>query len=125
MPEISYLAVEQEISKMSRAIMARDLRIGQDLIAHLRTQLSLEDVAGVMVISLERLIWFDADAFFWCVEHFIPSDVMQAIRNITSVTLYKRLIYKGFVPGQDFSVNSQGKLLLNEKAKLAIFPRSL
>ena len=49
---------------------------------------------------------------------------MQEIRNLTSVTIYKQLIAKKFVPGQDFSVDASGKLLLNKNAKAAILPRA-
>lgn len=99
--------------------MTRNTLIGADLIAHLRTHLPLESVAGVLLISIERLIWFDTESVIWTIEHLIPVDVMKEIHRIMSLTVYKHLIRKGFVPGQDMSVDASGKLLLKEIAKAA------
>lgn len=116
------LELEQEIGKLARAMMARNKQIGQDLIDHLKTQLSLQDAAGMVLVSVERILWFDPDAVLWTIENVIPADIMQEIQSITSVAIYKRLIEKGFIPGRDLSVDGNGKLLLNQKAKAAIRP---
>lgn len=123
MPGMNSLQLELEIEKMARAMMTRNSEIGKDLIVHLRTQFTLEAVAGLMLVSIERLLWFDCDSVFWTVEHLIPADVMQEIKRITTVTFYKQLINKGFIPGQDFSVDAGGKLLVNNQARTAIFCR--
>ena len=122
MSSMTSLQLELEIARMARAMMTRNSQIGQDLIDYLRSQLSLEAVAGLMIVSIERVIWFDVDSVFWTIEKLIPADVMQEIHKITSVALYKRLITKGFMPGQDFSVDANGKLLLNVKAKRFMIP---
>lgn len=122
MAEMNCLELEQEISKMAAAMMTRNSQIGEDLIANLKTQMTLEDVAGVMLVSIERLMWFDTESVIWTIKHLIPSDVMQQIRRITSVAVCKQLIGKGFTPGKDFSVSATGKLLLNQNAKTAILP---
>jgi hypothetical protein len=46
---------------------------------------------------------------------------MQEIRNITSFTVYKNLVAKGFVPGKDLSVDANGNLLVKQKAVPAFF----
>ncbi|MBW4575320.1 MAG: hypothetical protein KME08_08550 [Aphanothece sp. CMT-3BRIN-NPC111] len=119
---MNQLDLEQEIGKMARAMMTRNTQIGDALIAHLRTQFTHEEVAGLVLVSLERLIWFDSELFLWTIQNFIPADVVQEIRRITSVAIYKQLIGKKFMPGKDFSVDADGKLLLNDKAKKAILP---
>ena len=116
------LDLEQEIGKMARAMMTRNSQFGDALIAHLRTQFTNEEVAGLVLVSLERLLWFDSELFLWTIQNFIPADVVQEIRRITSVAIYKQLIGKKFMPGKDFSVDADGKLLLNDKAKKAILP---
>jgi hypothetical protein len=118
------LELEAEVGKVSRAMMTRNTQIGDAIIAYLRTELTDEEIAGIFLISLERLIWFDQELFLWSIKNFVPADVMQEIRNLTSVTIYKQLICKKFVPGQDFSVDAAGKLLLNENAKAAILPHA-
>ena len=91
MSNLIYLELELEIERMARAMMVRNIQLGQDLVANLRAQLPLEGVAGVMLVSLERIIWFDVDSFEWIIENIIPPDVLQEIQRIASITLYKQL----------------------------------
>jgi hypothetical protein len=118
---LTHLSLEQEVSKMSYAFMARNAMIGKDLIADLCDRFLLEEVAGILLISLERLVWFDAEAFKWAIERLIPADVMREIRRIVSITVSIRLIDKGLVPGKDFSANSMGSLLLGGRVESNIF----
>lgn len=117
MQPTNYLELEQEASRLVYALAAYNTGICEAIINSLRDRFLLEEVAGVMLVCLERLIWLDANAFVWAVEHLLPADVAQEIRRITSVTLGKRLIHRGLKPGQDFSVDSIGRLLLNDTAK--------
>ena len=117
------LELEVEVGKITRAMMTRNSEIGKDLIEHLKTQLTVEAVAGVMIVSIERLVWFDVDSVLWSIKHFIPTDVMQETKSIMAVALYRRLISKKFTPGKDFSVDVNGKLLLSSHAKTAMFSR--
>ncbi|WP_009634575.1 hypothetical protein [Synechocystis sp. PCC 7509] len=120
MPSMNCLQVELEIGRIVRAMMTRNREIGQDLIAYLRMQLPTSEVAGLVIISIERLMWFDPDAILWAVEQMIPSDVMQEVRQITTITIYKYLTSKGFVPGKDISVDAEGKLLLNKQVLASV-----
>lgn len=96
--------------------MTRNTQIGSALIADLRTQLTLEYVAAVLVVSIERTIWFDPDSIIWAVENLIPADIMQEIRSMTSFTIYKQLVHKGYVPGKNLSVDARGNVLLKKAA---------
>lgn len=120
MPGMNCLQIELEIERMARAMMTRNRQIGQDLFAYLRTQLPIEVIAGLTIVSIERILWFDTEAVLWTLEHLIPADVLQEIRKITTITIYKQLIGKGFIPGKDISVDAEGKLLLNNQAKSAV-----
>lgn len=114
------LQLETEIERISRAMMTRNSEIGKDIIRHLRKNASIEELAGLMLIGIERVIWFDTDSVFWTLEYLIPGDVMQEMKKITTFALYQQLIYKKLVPGEDFSVDANGKLLLNNNAKTAV-----
>lgn len=94
------------------AIRARNSEISKSLMTHLRIQFSLTELAGVMLITLERLIRFDADSVSWAVEYVVPAEVMQEIRGMASVAIYRQFIRKGFTPGIDLSVNDKGKILV-------------
>lgn len=99
--------------------MTRNPQIGADLIAHLRTKLTLECVTGLLLVSIERVIWFDPDSVTWAVNNLIPVDIMQEIHRMMSFAVYKQLIAKGYVPGKHMSVDANGKLLLKQKVKIA------
>jgi hypothetical protein len=119
--ETSYLQLEDEISRLTCAFATRNIEIGKAIIANLRSQLTLRDVAGIVIVSLERLITTDPLAFCWAVEQTIPGYVMREIRRITSITVYRRLVAQGLEPGEDFSMDGKGLLLLNEQAKSSLF----
>lgn len=121
MYDTSSLDLEQELSRLTCAFATRNTEIGKAVIANLRSRLTLREVAGMVIVSLERLVWTDQLAFCWAVETVIPGYVMREIRRITSVTIYRRLITQGYEPGQDFSVDGKGQVLLNQDAKTAIF----
>lgn len=111
------LELERETSKVIRAIMTRNSQIGSDIITHLKTQLTPRCLAGVMLVSIERLLEFDAEAVVWAIENLIPTDVMQEIQSIFSINIYKHLIAQGCVPGKDLSVDANGKLLIMPRVK--------
>lgn len=117
---MNLLELERETAKMTKAIATCHRAIGQDTIADLRNRMSLDDAVGVILVSLERLLWFDPDLVCWAIEHLIPSDMMQEIQSMTQIAIYQRLIRKGLMPGIDFSIDDRGQLLLNQKAQKAV-----
>lgn len=118
-PSMNSLDIDLEVGKLSRAMMTRNRQIGVDLIAHLRSQMTLEELAGMLLVSIERLLWFDTESVMWTIENLIPRDIMQEIQRITSVAVYKHLVAKGYVPGKDMSVDANGKLLVKTKTRTA------
>ncbi|HEY9906243.1 MAG TPA: hypothetical protein V6D18_01390 [Thermosynechococcaceae cyanobacterium] len=123
MPYATYSELEQEVSRLAQAIASRNSLIGQDVLEGLRDRFSPEEAAGITLISLERLIWADATAFVWAVETLLPSGIMQDIRRITSASVGKRLVDHGFQPGEDFSVDAGGRLLLSDQARASVTRR--
>ena len=117
------LQLEIEIERIARSMMTRNTGIGKDIINYMRKNLTVEELAGLMLISIERVIWFDIDSVLWTLEYLIPADLMQEMKKITTFALYQRLICKKFVPGQDFSIDANGKLLLNNNAQTAVLCR--
>ncbi|MCT7952758.1 hypothetical protein NG798_23435 [Ancylothrix sp. C2] len=121
MSNMNQFELENASKKMTLAIRTRNPQISTDILAALQTLYSLEEVAGVMLVTVERLLfWSDSEAVVWTVRNVIPPQLMSEIQRITSVAVYQRLIGKGLIPGQDFSVDGHGKLLLNDRAKTAV-----
>ena len=112
------LNIEQEVRKLVLAMRSRSCFLGQELIRHLRSELTLEELAGVMILCMERLLyWADTESVCWSLKHLIPPDVNQEIKRITAVSVFKRLIGQGLIPGQDFSMDTQGQILFGDRAR--------
>ena len=115
------LQLEVEIERIARSMMTRNAEIGNDLISDLRTKLPVDEVAGLILVSIQRVVYFDIDSVSWTIKHLIPVDVKLEMKKIITFTLYQQLISKKFIPGKDFSVDASGKLLVNDSAKTAVF----
>lgn len=117
------LQLENEIERIARSMMTRNTQIGKDIISYMRNQFTLEELAGLMLVSIDRVIWFDLESVFWTLEYLIPSDIMQEMKKITTFTFYQRLIRQKFLPGQDFSIDADGKLLMSHNAQTSVLCR--
>ena len=111
-PLVGYLQMEQETTKMVYALATCNAQVSGEIIASLRDRFSLEAAAGILLVSLEQLLWLNAEAFIWSVEKLLPADILEAMRSITVVAVGKGLVDRGFLPGKDFSVDGTGQLLL-------------
>ncbi len=117
---MNLLQLETEATKMTRVMMTRNTLIGKDSIADLRDRMTLEELSGVIIVSIERLLWLDWEAVVWAIAHLIPADIMGQIQSTLRMGLYQRLIHKGLIPGIDFSIDARGNLMLNAKAQKAV-----
>ena len=55
------MELEQHVTKVAMAMMTRNKFIAGDIIANLKSQMAVEEVAGIVLISLERLLWFETE----------------------------------------------------------------
>lgn len=117
------LQLENEIERIARSMMTRNSEVGKDIISYMRKQLTVEELAGLLLVSIDRIIWFDLESVLWTLEYIIPVDLIQEMKKITTTTLYQQLIRQKFLPGQDFSMDAEGKLLLNNNAQTALLCR--
>jgi hypothetical protein len=76
MLDLNPLQLETEIARIAMVLMTRNPEIGNDVISDLRTRLTIEELAGLLLVGIERIIWFDADAVVWAIERLIPADIM-------------------------------------------------
>ncbi len=117
---MNYFQTEQQINKLTLAIASRNSGIFKDLIGHLRAELSSTEIAGLLLLSLERLLWPEPQLCLWAFNYLIPEDLKTEIRELISVTTYKQLIAKGLVPGQDFSMNGDGSIIRKQPQPLPL-----
>ncbi len=118
--QLTYQELEQESAKMVCALATYNTQIGREMIASLQDRLPSTEMAGVLLVSLERLLWMDSAAFTWAIDHLIPADVMREIHRITTAHIGKQLVDRGFTPGCDFSLNAAGHLMLSDAARAAM-----
>jgi hypothetical protein len=114
------IELEQQVAKVTMAMMTRNRLVAGDVISDLRTQMTPKEVAGIIIISLERLMWFDSNLLFWTIENLIPLDLRQEIKSIISISTFRHLIGKGLVPGKDFSIDANGKVLHNSRGTFTL-----
>lgn len=115
-PLLCYQQLEQETSKTVYALATCNVQIGSEIIANLCNRFTLEGAAGIILVSLEQLLWLNPEAFVWSVA-LLPPDLLKAIRCQMVVAVSKRLVDQRFIPGKDFSLDSNGQLLLTDKAR--------
>ena len=65
---LCYQQLEQETSKTVYALATCNVQIGSEIIADLCARFTLEDAAGILLVSLEQLLWLNPEAFIWSVE---------------------------------------------------------
>jgi hypothetical protein len=80
------LQLEIDIARIARVMMTRNPEIGNDIINDLRTKLTSEELAGLLLIGIERIVWFDVDAVFWTIERLIPDEIVKEMRKITVIS---------------------------------------
>ncbi|PSB31739.1 hypothetical protein [Stenomitos frigidus] len=102
---VFYRQLEQETTRTVYALATCNAQIGGEIIASLCDRFSLEEAAGIILVSLEQLLRLNAEAFVWSVEQLLPADILKAIRNVTRVAVSRQSIERGFALGEEFSVD--------------------
>jgi len=89
-------------------------------VEELNKNIDIEYTDSLLIAAIFELSVVDIQTFHWTLDNF--SDLQPYINLLDSVTRFavQKLIKKGFIPGQDFSKNSQSQLLLNENAKTVL-----
>lgn len=98
----------------------QDRKLAECWVNQLNVTLAPEYIESFLVGAVFELSLTDSNTFHWVLDNL--TDWRAYTRLLEAVTRFtlKTLIVKGFIPGQDFSFNSQGKILLNENTKTAI-----
>lgn len=84
--------LEDAVTKLSLAFTIRNSCIGRDLIAYLSSQFTLDEVAAIALLSLERLVWMDTKACLWAVEYIIPEEVKLQVERLVGIHLCQQLL---------------------------------
>lgn len=72
---------------------------------------------NVFTAAILELSEIDITAFHWTIENFSHLKACDyLLEAVTGLTIQK-LLKARFIPGEDFSSNSQGQLLVNEEVK--------
>ncbi|PMB53434.1 hypothetical protein CEN39_04460 [Fischerella thermalis CCMEE 5201] len=98
----------------------KDKKLVEYWIEELNMNLDVEYTDSLLIAAIFELSVVDIPTFHWTLDNF--SDLQPYTQLLESVTKFaiQKLIKKGFLPGQDFSTNSQRQILLNENAKTVL-----
>jgi hypothetical protein len=73
--------------------------------------------ANVFTAAILELSDIDIEAFHWALENISHLKACGYLLEAVNGLTVKKLLKAGFILGTDFSANSQGQILVNEKAK--------
>lgn len=96
------------------------MRFFKELITTL--QLS-ESTADVLTKVMYQLAETDLEACRWVLDNFYNLEAYLGLIEKTVNFATQTLIEKGFVPGQDFSANHAGGILITRKASAALMEK--
>ncbi|MBD2313282.1 hypothetical protein H6G20_16570 [Desertifilum sp. FACHB-1129] len=89
---MSIRELEESVSKLCWAFAIRNVGIARDLIAYLCTKFTLDEVAAIALLTFERLVWLDAKACRWAMEHILPEEVKKQIDRLVGIHFYQQLL---------------------------------
>ncbi len=78
-----------------------------------------EYTAQIFLGALFELSEVDPESFAWASQNLFHLEYYSRLFRIVTTCVAQRLIEKGFVPGEDFSANCMGQILIHEKVKHA------
>ncbi|PLZ92363.1 hypothetical protein CEN44_06235 [Fischerella muscicola CCMEE 5323] len=108
------------LERLIYILKIKDKKLVEYWLEKINTNIDIEYADSLLIAAIFELSVGDIQTFHWTLDNF--SDLQPYINLLDSVTRFaiQKLIKKGFIPGQDFSNNSQRQLLLNENAKTVL-----
>lgn len=105
------------LEKFIYILKSQDKKLVEYWINKLRISLDAQYIESLLTAAVFELSAKETNTFHWVIDNFCNCNAyIQLLENVTRFAI-KKLIKKGFIPGQDFSVNSQRKILLSENIK--------
>jgi hypothetical protein len=125
--ETSFISNQDDVEQfvlnvefVSHCLKAQDQRLleaSEKIFNHL---LGIDYTSNVFVAALFEIAIADNVDFDWDIEILSALEPYRKIFKIVSMSAAEKLIRKGFIPGQDFSADSTGRILLSQKTKTAL-----
>jgi hypothetical protein len=78
-----------------------------------------EYTAQIFLGALFELSEIDPESFAWASQNLFHIEYYSRLFRLVTMCVAQRLIEKGFIPGEDFSANCMGQILIHEKVKRA------
>ncbi|HIK03718.1 MAG TPA: hypothetical protein IGS40_03230 [Trichormus sp. M33_DOE_039] len=98
----------------------RDKNLAESWVIQLTTNLKPEYIESCLTAAILELSVTDIDTFHWVIDNLSDwQPYANLLQQITKFVIQK-LIKKGFIPGQDFSANAEGKILIHENVRQVI-----
>lgn len=79
--------------------------------------LGFEETRHLLNAAIYQLANTSPETFCWTWQHFPDFEACMELKDYVVMFVVRLLINKNFVLGQDFSINSDGNLLMTQRAK--------
>lgn len=108
---------QREKRLLVKVVESRDAAQYEALLEKLRTQYGAERVTDWVMAAL---VTVTPDAMAWAYKHMLGEAGYERMGRKATAALYQRLIEKGFQLGKNFSIASNGGLILSTEASEAL-----
>lgn len=117
MPELELF--NYYLERLSYILNFQDRKLVEYWIEQLYSQLEYQYIESLFIAAIFELSITDTKTFHWTLDNL--SDWKPCIKLLEDVMRFavEKLMKKGFILGQDFSINS-GKILLTESVKAVL-----
>lgn len=115
--------LEQFYSDLKRFIYIlkfQDKTLADSWISQLSNNLQPEYIESCLIAAIFELSVTEIDTFHWVLDNLSDWPTYTLLLQKVTKFIIQKLIKKGFIPGQDFSATSEGKILISENAKNVI-----
>jgi hypothetical protein len=125
--EASFISNQDDVEQfvlnvefVSHCLKTQDQRLLETSEKILNHLLGIDHASNIFVAALFELATAENVNFEWDIEILSALEPYRKIFKIVSMSAAEKLIRKGFIPGQDFSADGTGKILLSQQTKTAL-----
>ncbi|WP_214662530.1 hypothetical protein [Amazonocrinis nigriterrae] len=109
-----------DLKRFTYILKFHDKNVAESWIKQLHAHLKPEYIESCLIAAIFELSITDVDTFHWVLDNLSHWDTYTHLLQEVTKFVVQKLIKEGFIPGQDFSATSEGKILIHENARKVI-----
>jgi len=111
------------VQMFANMLRQRDKDAATDCSHTLTCLLGYERARGIINTAIFEVSEISPQTGSWICNNFPDFEACIELKEYSLMLATRQLINKGFILGKDFSVNADGKIIINRQAKLALIQR--